>query len=292
MIDRKNVDATGALLTLLTSVFWGANTVAIKLGLADAPPLRLAWMRFVVGGAAIAIWAWCTGRLRGLRVAREEWRPMLILALIFTAQIGSMNIGTSLTSAAHASILLNLYSVHTVVLSHFLIPGDRLTVRRMAGVVVAYAGIVVLFAGQAGGGTASLLGDAIVFVSAFLLAERLVYLARAVQQLDPVKLLLSQAAVGCTLFMLGSALTETMPTAWTPRLVGSIAYQGILIAGFNFVVNLWLLQRYRPSSLVPFFLAQPLFGVVAAALLTGDPLTWELLIAGIAVAIGMGLSTR
>jgi drug/metabolite transporter (DMT)-like permease len=292
LIDRKNVDATGALLALLTSVFWGANTVAIKLGLADAPPLRLAWMRFVVGGAAIAIWAWATGRLAGLRIAREEWRPMLVLALIFTAQIGSMNIGTSLTSATHAAILLNLYSVHTVVLSHFLIPGDRLTVRRVAGVAIAYTGIVVLFAGQAGGGAASLLGDAIVFVSAFLLAERLVYLARAVQKLDPVKLLLSQAAVGCALFMLGSALTETMPTAWTSRLVGSIAYQGVLIAGFNFVVNLWLLQRYRPSSLVPFFLTQPLFGVVAAALLTGDPLTWELLLAGLAVAIGMGLSTR
>jgi O-acetylserine/cysteine efflux transporter len=83
-----------------------------------------------------------------------------------------------------------------------------------------------------------------------------------------------------------------VPTTWTPRLVASIAYQGLLIAGFNFVVNLWLLQRYRPSSLVPFFLTQPLFGVITAALLTGDPLTWELLIAGIAVAIGMGLSTR
>jgi drug/metabolite transporter (DMT)-like permease len=292
LIERKNVDSTGALLALLTSVFWGANTVAIKLGLADAPPLRLAWMRFVVGGAAIAIWAWATGRLSGLRIAREEWRPMLMLALIFTAQIGTMNIGTSLTSASHASILLNLYSVHTVVLSHFLIPGDRLTVRRVAGVVVAYAGIVVLFAGQSGDGSASLLGDAIVFVSAFLLAERLVYLARALQQLDPVKLLLSQAAVGSALFMLGSALTETAPTVWTSRLVGSIAYQGILIAGFNFVINLWLLQRYRPSTLVPFFLTQPLFGVVAAALLTGDPLTGELLVAGVAVAIGMGLSTR
>jgi drug/metabolite transporter (DMT)-like permease len=292
LIERRNVDATGALLALLTSVFWGANTVAIKLGLADAPPLRLAWMRFVVGGAAIAIWAWATGRLAGLRVAREEWRPMLMLALIFTAQIGTMNIGTSLTSAAHASILLNLYSVHTVVLSHFLIPGDRLTVRRVAGVAIAYTGIVVLFTGQAGGGAASLLGDGIVFFSAFLLAERLVYLARAVQRLDPVKLLLSQAAIGSALFMVGSALTETAPTVWTPRLAGSIAYQGILIAGFNFVVNLWLLQRYRPSSLVPFFLTQPLFGVVAAAVVTGDPLTGHLLLACVAVAIGMGLTTR
>jgi drug/metabolite transporter (DMT)-like permease len=292
LIERKNVDSTGALLALLTSVFWGANTVAIKLGLADAPPLRLAWMRFVVGGAAIALWAWATGRLAGLRVAPSEWRPMLVLALIFTAQIGTMNIGTSLTSAAHASILLNLYSVHTVVLSHFLIPGDRLTVRRVSGVVIAYIGIVILFAGQQGGGTASLVGDALVFLSAFLLAERLVYLARALQQLDPVKLLLSQAAVGSALFMLGSALTEPAPTVWTGRLVASIAYQGVLIAGFNFVVNLWLLQRYRPSSLVPFFLTQPLFGVVAAALLTGDPLTRELLVACVAVAIGMGLTTR
>ena len=292
MIERRNVDATGALLALLTSVFWGANTVAIKLGLADAPPLRLAWMRFVVGGAAVAIWAWATGRLTGLRVARDEWRPLLMLALIFTAQIGSMNIGTSLTSAAHATILLNLYSVHTVVLSHFVIPGDRLTVRRVTGVVIAYLGIVVLFSGQAGGGAASLLGDAIVFVSAFLLAERLVYLARAVQRLDPVKLLLSQAVVGRAIFVIGSGLTETPPTVWTARLVASIAYQGVLIAGFNFVVNLWLLQRYRPSSLVPFFLPQPLFGVIAAALLTGDALTWELLVACIAVAIGMGLSTR
>ena len=292
MIDRRTVASTGAGLALLTSVLWGGNTVAIKLGLTDAPPLRMAWMRFVVGVVAITIWAWATGRLAGLRVTRDEWRPMIVLALIFTAQIGSMNVGTSLTSAAHATILLNLYSVHTVVLSHFLIPGDRLTARKIAGVVIAYAGIVVLFSGQTSGGASSLLGDAIVFVSAFLLAERLVYVARAVQELDPVKLLLSQATIGSALFMIGSALTEPEPTTWTARLATSIAYQGIVIAGFNFVVNMWLLQRYRPSSLVPFFLTQPLFGVVAAALVTGDPLTWELLLACVAVAIGMGLTTR
>jgi O-acetylserine/cysteine efflux transporter len=74
--------------------------------------------------------------------------------------------------------------------------------------------------------------------------------------------------------------------------VTSLAYQGILIAGFNFVANLWLLQRYRPSSLVPFFLTQPLFGVVAAAIVTGEALSWQLLLACVAVAIGMGLTTR
>ena len=95
------------------------------------------------------------------RIARHEWRPLLVLGLIFTAQIGLMNVGTGLTSAAHGSVVLNLYAVHTVVLAHFLIPGDRLTARRLAGALVAYGGIVLLFAGDRASAGASLVGDAL-----------------------------------------------------------------------------------------------------------------------------------
>jgi drug/metabolite transporter (DMT)-like permease len=216
----------------------------------------------------------------------------VVLGLIFTAQIGLMNMGTSLTSAAHGSVVLNLYAVHTVVLAHLLIPGDRLTVRRLAGALIAYLGIVVLFVGDRASEGASLLGDALVFCSAFLLAERQIYLARAVQRLDPVKLLLTQATVGTAMFIALSALLEPEPTRWTLRLGVSLAYQGALIAGFCFVINLWLLKRYRPSALATLFLTQPIFGVLAAALVTGDPLTAQLLVACLAVVAGIGLSHR
>src|SRR3954468_16981929 len=141
----KAIDARGAALALLLSVLWGGNPVAIKIGLEDAPPIRLAWMRFLVGGIVIIAWGWTTGRLRAFRMEPGEWRPLLVLGLLFTAQIGSMNVGTAPTTAAHSALLLNLYAVHTVVLAHFMIPGDRLTVRRGAGVLVAYGGIVLLF---------------------------------------------------------------------------------------------------------------------------------------------------
>lgn len=272
------------------SLFWGANTVALKVGLLDAPPLRLAWMRFLLGGTVIALWAWSTGRLAGFRVEGAEWRPLLILGLIFTAQIGLMNVGTSLTSAAHGSVVLNLYAVHTVVLAHFLIPGDRMTPRRLAGALVAYAGILLLFSGERTSAGASLLGDALVFVSAGLLAERQVYLARAVQRLNPVKLLLAQATVGTALFFVLSSLLEPEATLWTLRLGASLVYQGALIAGFCFIVNLWLLKRYRPSALAAFFLTQPIFGVFIAALVAGDALTVQLLAACMAVTVGIGLS--
>jgi drug/metabolite transporter (DMT)-like permease len=279
-------------MAVLISLLWGANTVVIKMGLEDAPPLRLAWMRFVVGGVVICLWAWATGRFAGFRIEPGEWRPLIFLGLLFSVQMTATNVGTWLTSASHASVLLNLYAVHTVVLAHFLIPGDRLTARKLAGVLVAYSGIVLLGARQVTRGSPTLLGDVVVTVAGVLLAERTVYLARAVQRLDPVKLLLSQAVVGTALFVVVSALVEPAPTRWSLRLAGSIAYQGVLISGFNFVVNLALLRRYRPSALSAFFLTQPIFGVIAAALVAGDPLTLDLLVACAAVAVGIGLTSR
>jgi len=286
------MDLKGAAMAVLISLLWGANTVVIKMGLEDAPPLRLAWMRFVVGGVVICLWASATGRFAGFRIEPGEWRPLIFLGLLFSVQMTATNVGTWLTSASHASVLLNLYAVHTVVLAHFLIPGDRLTARKLAGVLVAYSGIVLLGARQVTRGSPTLLGDVVVTVAGVLLAERTVYLARAVQRLDPVKLLLSQAVVGTALFVVVSALVEPAPTRWSLRLAGSIAYQGVLISGFNFVVNLALLRRYRPSALSAFFLTQPIFGVIAAALVAGDPLTLDLLVACAAVAVGIGLTSR
>jgi drug/metabolite transporter (DMT)-like permease len=286
------LDLRGAALALLVSIFWGANPVAIKIGLEDAPPFRLAALRFLLGGAVILVWGGLSGRLHRFRIAPEEWRPLVVLGVLLCAQIGSMNYATTLTSAAHVAIILNLYAVHTVVLAHFLIPGDRLTARKLAGVLIAYAGIVVLFARQAPGGTATLAGDALMFLSALVLAERTVYLARAVQTFDPTTLLLTQAAIGTAFFFALSHLVEPEPVRWTLGLASALAFQGVVVAGFNFVVNLWLLKRYRMSALSGFFLTQPIFGVIAAALLTGDPLTLELLVASVAVAVGIGLTTR
>ncbi len=69
-----------------------------------------------------------------------------------------------------------------------------------------------------------------------------------------------------------------------------MAFQGVVVAGFNFMVNLWLLKRHRPSTLSGFFLTQPIFGVLGAV--TGDPLTAGVLVASLAVAAGIGLTGR
>ncbi len=278
---------------MLLSALWGGNPVAIKIGLLDAPPLRLGWMRFVLGGLSILLWAWWTGALAASRVERGEWKPLGFLGLLFTVQIACLNVGTQLTSASHSAVLLNAYAVHTVVLAHFMLPGDRLTLRKLSGAVTGYAGIVILFAREIGSGGATLLGDLIVSVSALLLGERTIYLARAVQRIDPVKLLLAQALLGAAGLSVASLWLEAgIPYRWTGSLALALLYQGVVIAGFNFTANLWLLKHYRPSALAGFFLTSPLFGVLFAALVAGEPLTAAVILSGLLVAIGIGLTSR
>ena len=90
------------------------------------------------------------------------------LGVLFAVQIGLMNAGIAMTTATHAAVLVNTYAVHTVVLAHFTVPGDRLTAAKLGGVAVAYLGIVLLFARDFSFQGATLAGDLVVSASALL----------------------------------------------------------------------------------------------------------------------------
>lgn len=293
MTQLRPLDLRGAALALLLAALWGANPVAAKVGLGYVPPLRLAWMRFLLGGTVVLVYAWWTRQRGVFHVRPGEWPMLWSIGLLFTVQIGTMNIGIARTTAAHASLLVNAYAIHTVVLAHFFIPGDRLTPRKLGGILVAYAGISLLFARDFSFHGSTVVGDLIVSGSAFLLGERVVYMARAVQKLDPVKMLVFQSAIGSTCFFLVSLWWEAdQPTRYTMPLALSLLYQGAVVAGFNFVANLRLLRIYRPSALAACALTTPIFGVLVSAPVTGDPLTPTLIASTAMVAAGIGLTTR
>jgi drug/metabolite transporter (DMT)-like permease len=287
------LDARGTAITLLLSALWGANPVAVKVGLAYVPPLRLACMRLALGGLAILIYAWVTRRRGMFAVRPGEWKVLWSVGLLFSVQVSMMNMGLDRSTAAHASLLINSYAVHTVVLAHFFIPGDRLSASKLGGILVAYAGIVALFLPDFSLTSTTLAGDLLVAASALLLGERTVYLARAVQTVDPIKLLIYQSVIGGSLLLLWSAWWEaSVPTRYTVPLLVSLFYQGAVVAGFNFVMNMYLMQRYRPSALAAWSLTTPIFGVLVSFAIGGDTLTPTLLLSTLLVAAGVGLTTR
>ena len=293
MPEHRPLDVTGAALALLLAALWGANPVAIKLGLADMPPLRLALMRFLLSTVVILAYAMLTGRYDVLAIRAGEAKPIWSLGILFVIQIALMNYGLERTTAAHGVIVLNSYAVHTVVFAHFLIPGDRLTPAKLAGVLIAYGGVIILFARSFSTSSSTLAGDLIVALSAVLLGERVVYIAKAVQRLDPVRLMLFQSLIGSVgFFLIGLAMESDRPTRWTSGLVLSIVFQGALIGGFNFLLNAKLLQIYRPSALATVALTTPIWGVLVAAAIGREGLAPELLLSALLVVAGIALTAR
>src|SRR5499433_3947136 len=272
--EHRPLDPKGAALSLLLAALWGANPVAIKLGLADMPPLRLALARFGLSAVVIFGYAMLTRQYAVLVIRPGEGRAIASLGWLFV-------------------VVLNSYAVHTVVFAHFLIPADRLTPRKLAGVLIAYGGVIILFARSFSMSSSTLVGDLIVAVSALILGERVVYIARAVQHLDPVRLMLYQSLIGSGGFLLLSLATETgRPTHWRLALVLSILFQGALVGGFNFLLNAKLLQIYRPSGLATMALTTPIWGVLVAAAVNREGLSPELALSTLLVVAGIALTAR
>lgn len=276
--------ATGFALFL--AALWGGNPTAIKVGLEDAGPLRLAGYRFIAGGVVTVAWALATKQ--SMMPQRKDLPALAGLAILFTAQIAFMNIGQDHTTAAHAAVIGQTFPLWTGVVAHFFVPGDRLTPARIIGTLIAYLGVVAVVAQGFEASSETLLGDALMVGSAALLGSRLVYTSVATQSVEMPKLLMTQVVVGIVVFLGMGAVIEDDPWVVTDRLLLSVAYQGFIIAGFGFIANMWMLKHYLPSGITALSLSTPVWGVLIAHFVLGDELQWTLFLGAGLVVLGMG----
>ena len=288
-LKHQNLSARALGLALGLSAFWGGNPVAVKVGLMDAPPLRLGWLRFVLG--AVVVLAFARFRGESLRVEKHERKTLLGLGTLFAAQLALLNLGQDRTSSGHAAVILSAYPLWTALFAHFFVPGDRLTARRGLGALVAYAGVIVVFSASVRG-SGSVRGDLLLAISCVLLGARQIVLSRSAQRIPIVKLLLAQAGVGTVSFIVASVLLETEPTNWTPRLSIALLYQGVLIAGVAFLLQTWLLKHYPPSRVTNVYLTQPVIGVLLSWAILREQVGPELYFGAILVVAGSFLVQR
>jgi drug/metabolite transporter (DMT)-like permease len=275
MTRHRPLTLPSALFTLLLTGLWSGLGVAIKFGLEDAPALRLGWLRFVLGAVTVLLWALWTRA--DLVPKRGETFALLAVGVMFCLELATMNIGLEKTTASHAAVVLASYSVWMAVFAHFQIPGDRLTRRKLLAVLVSYSGIVVIFVQGFTISTDLLVGDLLMLASALVLAEDQVYSARVAGHIDIARLVLVRFALGLAVFVPASALLEHAAWSWTPRLGASLFYQGVVIAGFGFIGNQWLLKHYLPSQIAVLALIGPVASILLAWALLGEtpaPMIW------------------
>jgi drug/metabolite transporter (DMT)-like permease len=274
-----------ALLVLFLCFLWGGLTPSLKLALMGLPPLAVAGLRFLI--ALIAIWAWCRCRGVNLYVPRKAHVPLLLYSLVFVAQIAGVNFGTRLTTSNFAIILVNTSPLFVAILAHFLIPHDKLSVRKLMGLTVAFLGIGVIFLSSAPE-TDQLRGNVLVLLGGLLLAVIHVYGKFLLRRLSAFQLVFWEFVYGISFFFPLSFLLESDEKFhFSALVIGAILYQGLVIAGFGFVTWVYLLQRYSASKLASFQFSIPLFGVVLGWLILDESLTWRLGFGVIFVALGI-----
>ena len=286
VLNERLTPAAGCLASL-TAILWGGNNIAIKFALMGFPPFALAAIRFVLGAAFILIWVYVS-RVP-LRMESGERQGLFLLAFLFTVQIYLMNAGIHHTLAGRSTIFISTHPFFIALFAHILLPGDRLSPLKIVGMTLSFLGVILIFAESlVMGDYQYLLGDLMVLTSGLLLGLRIVYTKRLTQGIHPGKLLLWQAALSIPAFLLLSLIFEgDYSYQLKTEVVLGILYQGLVIAGFGFMIHTILLQRYVASKLGVFHFATPLFGVVFSNILLGEAISIGLIGSMILVAAGI-----
>ncbi len=280
-------------LAIVVHTIWGANPVAVKFGLEVFPPFWSGFVRFALGITCIAVWA-SFARVR-LWPSRHEWLGLMLLSALFYVQISFMNFGYSLTSGQVASVLISTYPMFAAVFAHLMLKDDRLTIAKSTGLSIAFLGVSLILTRDFSFTTMTWLGwgALVVLFNAVLLGFRMIYSAQLLRNIDPVRVMSWQMILSLPAFALSGMIFETIQwqnLSWPPVL--GLAFQGIVIAGFGFMINAHMMKRYSPSLMTSFGFVSPISGVLLSLWLLSESLSWQVAAGTFTVAIGLYVITR
>jgi len=268
------------LLALLVCAVWGVSVAISKIGVAQFPPLFLLAIRFSIVAALIVPFApvpWGS-------MTRLVWLSLTLGILHFSA----MFVGLTMIDTSSAVILQQLQVPFAVVLA-YLAFGERPGPIRLMGIIVAFVGVCVAFSDASGrlSGT----GVGLMIAAAFFWAMGSLQM-KALKRTAPIVAIGWTSLLAAPWLFLASGLMETGQL----QAVMHVNETGLLCIGYlSFGTTLlgyalWyrLLSRHSISSVAPFTLLIPAFGMFAGSLLLGDRLSMPF-VAGSAITL-MGIA--
>jgi drug/metabolite transporter (DMT)-like permease len=294
-MQRPAVSLMPVLVAGLVMIFWGATPVVTKIAVGDIDPLLVALLRTVIAGAvALPI----IGAAR--QPPPKTRRGLLLLAI--SAASGFIvfpilfTIGQRQTSAMHGGLILAALPLFTG--SYAALLDRRSPSRRwIIGCALALAGeaaLIGLRAGSAGAPT-SLFGDALVLISALLVATGYVAGARLGQQgyrsLATTFWGVALAALAVAPLFAGLVTVEGWPAAHWPAW-SAVLFLAVVTSIIGYIGWYWALAAGGIQRIATIQFFQPISGLVLAVLLLGEQFTLPLLAASVAIVAGVTIAQK
>lgn len=285
-MTEKPMDATGAALAIFLCLLFGSNALAIKLSLFGLSPYACVMLRFLI--ASLIILAYARVKKIPTGLSATEWGHAVAMGVIFGLQMAVFYVGITYTTVSHAGVLMNTQPFFVAVMAHFILPNDRLTLRKVSGIVLAFIGVSTLFSGHAAMDTLNLLGDTLIMGSSFLWAAQTIYIKRFTDHWHSIPLVLHPMVLSIFIFMAFYLVFEvhTIQVINTTVLV-SLFYQSVIVAGYGYIGWTKLLLKYKATHLSVFVFTMPIVAVALGIIFMGDPFSAKLLISLVLVAAGI-----
>lgn len=261
------------VLLVLAAVAWGFNFVVIKIGLANFPPILFSALRFIFAALPLIFF---------IRRPNVSWRIIIGIGLVlgvvkFSLLFIGMDVGVS---AGLASLLLQSQVFFTVALAAILY-GNRPRPIQLAGFLVAFIGMAAIATTVDGRFTYLGLG--------LLLASSLAWafsnmLTRKAGNVDMLALMVWASIIPPLPLAIISFATEGIERdiaalqSLTWEGVAAVAYIAYVATVFGFGVWGMMIRRHGVSTVAPFSLLVPVFGMSFSAIVFGESFgPWRLM---------------
>jgi drug/metabolite transporter (DMT)-like permease len=272
--QQRAMNATEWALLLLLALLWGGSFFFGKVALAVFPALTLVALR--TGLAALALIAFLAARAIALPLSPALWRRFLVMGLLNNAlPFALINWGQTQIDSGLAAILNATTPLFTVLLAHLVTADERLTRNRVAGVVLGFAGVVVMIGpaalrglGLAGLGKLAVVGAAASYACAGLYGRRL-------SGLPPVAAACGML-VASSLVMLPVALLVDGPAGFAVGLTAdlpiwaAVAGLALLSTALAYIVYFRILATAGATNLLLVTFLIPVSALLLGGLVLGE----------------------
>lgn len=257
-------------LLLALGALWGGSFIMIKLAIGTVPPATITAARLTIGAAVLFLVA----QTRTGRLATDRRTLGLIFAVGIVGNAAPFSLiawGEEVIEAGLASILMGIMPIATLVMAHFLSPGETLTARKLSGAVVGFAGLVVLVGpavlydlGDNGIRQLAILGAAICYGVSAILTRRLIG--------QPRLALGSAILFAGALTILPVSLFLERPWTVSPVLVPitAVVCLGLFSTALPQLIVFQILDRQGAGFFGQVNLLVPLMGVFWALIVLGE----------------------
>jgi drug/metabolite transporter (DMT)-like permease len=281
------------LLLLLLGSLWGSSYLFIKIVVSEVPPTTLVAVR--LGLSAIIMWGVVLASRQPIPRGRSLWGAYTVMGFFSgTLPYVLISWGEQYIPSGLAALLQATMPLFTVIMAHFLIREERMTVWSAAGVAFGFAGVVLLMLPDLRQGLqASLIGQLAIVGSSVSYARATIFARVRLRDQPPMISTLGQLTMGAVLTLPLSLIIDR-PFDLSPSPTALGAWLGLAVLGtvIAYVVYYALIERTSATytSMVTYII--PVNGLILGALILDETLTATVLGSAALILLGVLLVRR